>query len=252
MSGRHDAYGGLARHYDLHGWDWYAGASGERLLALLSERGLAAGGSVLDAGCGTGSMALMLARAGYRVTGVDLSADMIARAKEKDPSASVVWRVGDITALDAGASFDAIVSVADVFNHLPSLDDWEAALTGFRRHLRPGGLAFVDAMTCRGLERMDVQSVEQRGGLTLILAIVYEPAARRSTLKVTSFAPSAADPALFERGQQTITEWGHPFAEVVARFARAGFPSVERIWATSGDPEADDRMTLLAPLSRTI
>jgi ubiquinone/menaquinone biosynthesis C-methylase UbiE len=236
----------MAGHYDLHGWDWYARTWGTRLMALLSERGLASGAAILDAGCGTGSLALMLAREGYRVTGVDLSAEMIARAKLKDAAGAVDWRVGDITALELGATFDAVVSVADVFNHLQSLDEWEVALRGFHRHLRPGGLVCIDAMTCRGLEQLDIQSVQERGGVTLILAIIYERAARRSTVKVVSFAPASAQPGLYERAQETITEWGQRVADVVPCFARAGFSEVERIWATADDPEEDDRLTLLA------
>jgi 2-polyprenyl-3-methyl-5-hydroxy-6-metoxy-1,4-benzoquinol methylase len=246
MTLRHDAYHGVAGHYDLHGWDWYARAFGARLAALLRERGLTAGASILDAGCGTGSLALMLAREGYRVTGVDLSPGMLACAAAKDEAGQVDWRVGDLTSLDLGATFDAVVSVADVFNHLATLDEWETALRGLHAHVRPGGLVCVDAMTCRGLERMDVQSVQERNGVTLMLAIIYEPAARRSTLKVTSFAPASAAPGLYERAQDTITEWGQPVADVIRRFERAGFSDVERVWATGGEPEDDDRMTLLA------
>jgi 2-polyprenyl-3-methyl-5-hydroxy-6-metoxy-1,4-benzoquinol methylase len=236
----------MAGHYDLHGWDWYAATYGARLLTLLSERGLTSGASILDAGCGTGSLALMLAREGYRVTGVDLSPEMIERARLKDPSGAVDWRTGDITALALGATFDAVVSVADVFNHLPTLDEWEAALRGIHEHLRPGGLVCIDTLTCHGLEQMDQQSVQERGGVTLILAIIYETAARRSTLKVTSFAPAAATPSLYERAQETITEWGQRIADVVPCFARAGFSEVERVWTTSDEPETEDRMTLIA------
>jgi 2-polyprenyl-3-methyl-5-hydroxy-6-metoxy-1,4-benzoquinol methylase len=246
MTMRHDAYQGLAGHYDLHGWDWYASTYGAKLMALLEERGLAAGASILDAGCGTGSLAVMLARAGYRVTGVDLSPGMIARAKAKDPSGEVDWRVGDITALELGATFDAAVSVADVFNHLELLADWESALRSIHRHVGPGGLVCIDAMTCRGLEQMDVQLVQERGGVTLILSIIYERAVRRSTLKMTSFAPSAAGPPGYDRAQETITEWGQPVREVLPLFARAGFSDVERVWATSDEAESDDRLTLLA------
>jgi hypothetical protein len=93
---------------------------------------------------------------------------------------------------------------------------------------------------------MDVQSVQERGGVTLILAIVYERAARRSTLKISSFAPALAEAGLYERAQNTITEWGQPAADVIGRFARAGFSHVSRVWATSEDAEEDDRLTLLA------
>jgi len=246
MTTRHDAYRGLGRHYDLHGWDWYARTYGARLLELLRDHGLAPGASVLDAGCGTGSLAVMLAREGFRVTGVDLSSEMIARARLKDKDGAIDWRVGDITSLGLAATFDAAVSVADVFNHLESLDEWELALRGLHGHLNPGGLVCVDAMTSRGLSQMDVQSAQERGGVTLILAIVYEAAARRSTLKVTSFAPSPATPGLYERAAETITEWGQPVQEVLHRFRSAGFSGIERVWGTSGDPEDDDRLTVVA------
>ena len=246
MTTPHDAYLSMAGHYDLHGWDWYARTHGARLIALLSERGVTSGASILDAGCGTGSLALMLAQAGYRVTGVDFSPEMIARARAKDSGGTVDWRVGDVRSLALGAAFDAVVSVADVFNHLSTLDEWEGALRGINQHLNPGGLVCVDAMTCLGLERMDVQSVQERAGVTLILAIIYDRAARRSTLKVTSFAPASAERGLYERAQDTITEWGQPVAEILPRFARTGFSEVERVWATSDDPEDDDRLTLVA------
>jgi len=242
---RHDSYRGVGRHYDLHGWDWYAGTSGSRLVALLRERGVPAGARVLDVGCGTGSLALLLAREGFRVTGVDLSPGMLARARAKDPTGEVDWRLADATALDLGGTFDAAVSVADVFNHLESLDAWEEALSQVRAHLRPGGLVFVDAMTCRGLEQMDVQSVQERGGITLILSIIYEPAARRSTLKVVSYVPAPGGEGLYERAAETITEWGQPVEETLRRFERAGFRDVRRVWTTTEDPEDEDRLTVV-------
>jgi len=246
MTPRHDAYAELAFHYDLHDWDWYARTYGGRLITLLKERGVGAGGSILDAGCGTGSLALLLASAGYRVSGVDLSPDMIERARSKDPSGQVAWRVDDLTTLALPDRFDAVVSVADVFNHLESLDEWEAALGRLRAHLNPGGVLYVDAMTCKGLQNMDVQSVQERGGVTLIIAIVFEPAARRSTLKVVSFAPVSPGARTFERARQTITEWGHPVASIMSRFAAAGFGEVERLWPTADDPEDEDRLNLFA------
>jgi SAM-dependent methyltransferase len=246
MTTRHDAYRGLARHYDLHGWDWYARSYGPRLIELLRERGLPAGASILDAGCGTGSLALLLAASGYRVTGVDYSPEMIARARAKDASGTIDWRIGDITTLSLGTTFDAVLSVADVFNHLESLDAWESALRSFGAHLAPGGLVFVDAMTCRGLEQMDVQSVQERDGVTLILAIVYERNARRSTLKVVSFAPAPAGSGVYERAQETITEWGQPVADVLLSFARSGFSDVLRVWTATDAPEDDDRLTVVA------
>lgn len=245
MSDRHDAYRDVARHYDLHGWDWYAPTHGAGVIALLRERGIPPGGAILDAGCGTGTLALMLAREGFRVTGVDLSAPMIERCRAKDARGEVDWRQGDLLELDLKARFDAAVTTADVLNHFRTLDEWEKALARLRAHLVPGGRLFVDSITCRGLADLDQQSVQERRGVTLILAIVWDAAARRSTLKVTSFAPAAGS-SLYERAQETITEWGQPVAGVLDRAKRAGFTDVERVWGGSADPEDDSRLTFLA------
>src|SRR6185503_20939670 len=79
------------------------------------------------------------------------------------------------------------------------------------------------------------QLAQERGGVTLILAIVWEPRERRSTLKVTSFAPAPSDPARYERTSETISEWAFPMADVLERVAHAGFSPVERVWGTEAE-----------------
>jgi hypothetical protein len=101
-------------------------------------------------------------------------------------------------------------------------------------------------MTERGLSQMDQQLTQERGGVTLILAIVWEPRERRSTLKVTSFAPSPADPGRYEKTTETISEWAFPIEDVLGRVRDVGFSSVERVWGMETDPERDDRLTIVA------
>ena len=236
----------MARHYDVHGWDWWAATYGRRLIELLEEQGIRPPASLLDAGCGTGSLALRLASHGYRMTGVDFSPAMIDAAREKDADGKAAWRVGDLTALDLGTTFDAVVSVGDVLNHLPHLDLWEKAFTSMRRHLRAQGVAIVDAITVKGLLRLEQQSVQERDGRTLITACVWEPEERRSTLKVISFVPMEGGADRYERRVGTITEWGQPVTAILERARRAGFERVERAWSDAADPEQEERLTLVA------
>ncbi len=97
-----------------------------------------AGGSVLDLGCGTGELAEAIAAAGMRVTGCDISPEMLRRAAAADPSGTVDW-----VQLDPGwrrlpfepETFDAVVA-ASVLEYV---DDPTAVLRECCRVLRAGG-----------------------------------------------------------------------------------------------------------------
>lgn len=98
--------------------------------------------SVLDVGCGTGVMALLLADMGHRVTGVDISEAMLHRAREKAAPLSqpVEFLEGDAEELlfEDGA-FDAVVS-----RHvLWALPNPERAVAEWKRVLRPGGKVII-------------------------------------------------------------------------------------------------------------
>lgn len=93
---------------------------------------------VLDAGCGTGTLSLLLARAGHEVTGVDLSPRMVERARRKlaDAGHAARFLVGDAAQPPLGEQeFDAVA-----VRHLVwTLPDPHAALRAWTARLRPGG-----------------------------------------------------------------------------------------------------------------
>ncbi len=100
------------------------------------------GDRVLDACCGTGDLALASLRAGGRVTGLDFSERMLARARKK--SSQVEWVQGDALALPFGDdSFDA----ATVGFGVRNLADLEGGLVELKRVLRPGGRVAVLEIT---------------------------------------------------------------------------------------------------------
>lgn len=107
----------------------------DRIWAALSLR---RGARLLDAGCGSGQFALALAERGVRVTGIDLSSEMIVHARRHaaERGLEIAWRAGDVSRLDdADGRYDAIL--ARVL--LPFVPDLAAALREFRRVLQPGG-----------------------------------------------------------------------------------------------------------------
>ncbi len=109
--------------------------------AILAMLALPAGSHILEIGTGTGHFALAAARAGHRVTAVDVSQPMLqhadARAKAEGFTAIEFSHAGFLTLSVPSATFDAAVSVA-VLHHLPDL--WKTvALGNIRRALKPGG-----------------------------------------------------------------------------------------------------------------
>ena len=104
-------------------------------LTLLSER-LGDGASVLDIGCGAGIPVARALAERFEVTGVDLSGEMILRARTNVPGANFIH--GDITSVEfPDSSFDAVVAFYSIF-HLPRE---EHAVLFSRVHdwLKPGG-----------------------------------------------------------------------------------------------------------------
>jgi SAM-dependent methyltransferase len=93
--------------------------------------------SVLDAGCGTGRVAIELDRRGVEVVGVDLDASMLATARRLDPH--VTWVEADLAALDLGRRFDVVVMAGNVL--LFTAPGTQAdVVAGCARHLTPDGL----------------------------------------------------------------------------------------------------------------
>ena len=97
--------------------------------------------NVLDLGCGTGRVALPLARAGHRVTGLDLDATFAAelrrRAAAEDLSAGAL--TGDIRDFDLARPFDLVLATMQLLQLLVGREERLRALERARAHLRPRG-----------------------------------------------------------------------------------------------------------------
>lgn len=92
--------------------------------------------SVLDAGCGTGRVAIELARRGLEVEGVDLDATMLTAARRKAPL--LTWHQADLAALDLGRRFDVVVLAGNVMVFLTPGTEGEV-VAAMARHLAPEG-----------------------------------------------------------------------------------------------------------------
>ncbi len=99
--------------------------------------GVPFGASVLDVGAGTGWASLLLAEAGYKVTGVDIAPGnvRIAELHAERWGSEATFEVADMDSLDLGRAFDAVL----VFDALHHVDQPAAVVPRIARHLAPGG-----------------------------------------------------------------------------------------------------------------
>ena len=100
-----------------------------------------AGGSVLELACGTGRLAVSLAKLGLNVTGLDLSPRMLQQAREHSDRehVSMRWVEGDMRMLEFDECFDLVILTGNSLCHLLDIDSIDTCLSGVRDHLTARG-----------------------------------------------------------------------------------------------------------------
>jgi SAM-dependent methyltransferase len=131
--------------------------------------GPADGAAVLDAGCGTGRVAIELARRGYDTVGVDLDRAMLDAARAKAPDLG--WVEADLDGLDLGPgrrSFAAVVAAGNVMIFVAPGSE-ARVVASLARHLAPGGLLIAGFQLGPGrLDLAHYDAAASAAGLTLV------------------------------------------------------------------------------------
>lgn len=116
--------------------------------ACFAENGIAPK-NILDLACGTGSITVPLAKRGYSMTGIDLSAEMLSLAQSKSDEAKVKLRLSEqnIALFQAGGSFDAVICSFDGINYLTSPKDVQSCFASVAETLSEDGIFIFDIST---------------------------------------------------------------------------------------------------------
>ncbi len=153
-----NAYHALAQSYDRLTNDVDYGKIVEFYHAILEKEGLKPRTAV-DLACGTGSVALLLAQMGYRVTGVDMSEEMLTvasqRAQEQEKQPLFVCQRLQELSLPRGV--DMAVCALDGLDYILDPEDCCQAIRQVYKALNPGGIFIFDVNTPEKLRAMDGQ-----------------------------------------------------------------------------------------------
>lgn len=136
--------------------------------------------SVLDAGCGTGRVAIELARHGVEVVGVDVDPSMIAEARRRVPDQS--WLEADLVELSLGREFDVVVLAGNVpLFARPGTQD--AIVAACAAHVAAGGALVAGFQLGRGYDLIAYDAACVAAGFSLV--------ERWGTWDREAFAPNA-------------------------------------------------------------
>src|ERR671917_2188685 len=128
----------LEEYADPVDYDWrYSSDTG---VAFYSALAWEAGGPVLEIACGTGRVAIPIARQGFAVTGLDVVPAMLERARSKAAGLPIRWIEGDARAFDLDERFRLIFLTGNAFQAFVTNADQEALLGRACAHLHDEGL----------------------------------------------------------------------------------------------------------------
>lgn len=194
---------------------------------IVEALGLPAGTSVLDVCCGEGRHTVALARCGYRMSGLDLSAAhlRLARRAGKEAGVSVRWHRADMRDIPWQGEFDAAINMFTSFGYLESDEEDFKVLAGVAGALKPGGRFLMDTIN----REMLVRRWEARGwqegadGTLLLEERRFDFLVGRQRNRVLSIDPGGT------RREREIDLRMYTLKELADMLSRAGL-TVRQTW----------------------
>ncbi len=196
-------------------------------LARLLERHPVAGHTLLELACGTGTVAVAMAQAGWRVYAVDGSAAMLAEARKKaeQSGVQVIYSQQDMRFLVLPERVHLATCLYDSLNYMLTSEDLLAVYRRVFQALLPGGLFLFDMNTAWALASQwdDVTYFTDSEDLSVVLESHYDAARQRATVVVTCFERVNE---FYRKFSERHVEQAYPAEQIATLLTDAGF-SVE-------------------------
>jgi len=217
-----------------------------------SQYGVTAGDLVLDLGCGTGNLTLILRDLCYDMIAVDGSEAMLAQARDKyyerladeeedNGRKPVLFLQQDMQSFELYGTVRAIVSVCDTMNYAADLDQLTDIFRLVNNYLDPGGVFIFDIKTPYYYADVagDRTFSDVREDMALIWENEYDAENKKNTYRLTMFIEKDDKSATYERSEEVHVQTVFSVEEVKRALAKAGLALME-IYAVSADGAEQD------------
>ncbi len=243
-----DSYTVIAAYYDRFNAADYDGFC-DFYEAMFARYGKVSHGEakehlLLDLACGTGSVALRMARRGYDVIGIDLSPDMLSLAGEqaRRQKQSVLFLQQDMRSFELYGTVDAALCCLDSLNYLLTTEDLARTFAQVHNYLDPNGLWIFDLRTPAYLEALGERDfVSEADGVVFQWQNRYHKKSKICDFDISFFVEETD--GRYRRLCETQREKAHAHRTVCRLLQETGFELLEVVSDTDGNPmtEQDDR-----------
>ena len=183
--------------------------------------------SIVELGCGTGTLAAILAARGYQVTAVDLSPDMLSVAAEKCEGLDVQLVCQDMSKLTLPMQADAVICCLDSLNYVTRPAQVQRTFQRVFRALKPGGLFLFDVKTPYALESADGQVyIDENEEVYCVWRGEYDARRRICGYGIDLFA--LQEDGSWWRDGEYHEEYAYTMEELSAWLGDAGFTRVKQ------------------------
>lgn len=199
--------------------------------------------TIVDLGCGTGNLAIPLARSGFSVYGIDLSAEMLSIARSKwdeprrragnDEPGAIRWLQQDMRDWELPEPVDTVISFCDCLNYLTEPEDVVAALRHTYAGLKPGGLFLFDVHAPITFERYAEEQpfVLDEKDVAYLWTCDYDPDSRTIDHDLTFFVRDESvggAEAVYRRFEESHTQRAYDPKWIAEQLQTAGFELLHR------------------------
>ncbi|QUL56433.1 class I SAM-dependent methyltransferase [Paenibacillus tritici] len=207
--------------------------------------------TVAELGCGTGSLTIPLAAAGYHMTGIDLSSDMLAVAQrklEQQPQGrrflregSVLWVRQNMKEWELPELVDSVISFCDCLNYVLEEQDITEVFSSTYAGLKPGGTFLFDVHHPNTLIRYEEEQpfVLDEPNVSYIWTCELDEPRREIEHHLSIFAREEGSRDVYRRFEETHTQRAYDPEWMKQELLKAGFSGVS-VYADFEWTPADD------------
>lgn len=245
-----EAYTGFAEVYDTFMDNIDYPKWTEYVVSLLQEYGIS-DGLVLDLGCGTGSVTECLAEAGYDMTGVDMSEEMLGIAMEKREKSGhdILYLCQPMQEFELYGTVRAVVSICDCINYVTDPKELLETFRLVNNYLDPKGIFIFDMNTSYKYRELlaDNTFAEVREDCSFIWENYYDEEEKINEYALTLFVENKEDKR-YDRFDEWHYQRAYQVEEVLDLVKKAGMEvlAVYDAFTRQAPREDSDRVYIIA------